>query len=175
MCIESIRGLDNYYNICSELHQHLDAFSTETDDEFWLRRQKDLYNLVNQCQRHTHNAGCYKNWKGPPEEKTCRFNLDQSNQLDNTTIDRTTGKIKLMTADGLINPFNQSILEMVRCNMDITFIGSGYSALAVLYYITDYISKQQLKTHVTYNLLKHALVHLNEYDDSNDTDQVRAK
>ena len=28
-CIESIRGLDNYYNICSQLHQHLDAFSTQ--------------------------------------------------------------------------------------------------------------------------------------------------
>ena len=147
----------------------------EPDDRFQLRRQKDLVNLVNQCQRHTHNAGCYKNWKGPPDEKTCRFNLDQSNQLDCTTIDRTSGEIRLKTADGLINPFNQAILEMVRCNMDITFIGSGYSALAVLYYITDYISKQQLKTHVAYNLLEHALVRLNQYNDCEDTDHVRAK
>ena len=59
--------------------------------------------------------------------------------------------------------------------MDITFIGSGYSALAVLYYITDYISKQQLKTHVAYNLLEHALVCLNQYNDCEDTDHVRAK
>ena len=59
--------------------------------------------------------------------------------------------------------------------MDITFIGSGYSVLAVLYYITDYISKQQLKTHVAYNLLEHALLHLNQYNESDDTDHVQAK
>jgi hypothetical protein len=85
------------------------------------------------------------------------------------------GEINLRTSNGLINPFNQLILEMVRCNMDITFISSGYSALAVLYYITDYISKQQLKTHIAYNLLEHALTHLNQYNNSDDTDHVRAK
>jgi hypothetical protein len=28
VCLESVRGLDNYYNTCSQLQQHLVAFST---------------------------------------------------------------------------------------------------------------------------------------------------
>ena len=39
------------------------------DDE----HQKDLHNLVKRCQRHVHNATCFKYWKGPPEPKECRF------------------------------------------------------------------------------------------------------
>ncbi|KAJ8457453.1 hypothetical protein ONZ51_g11523 [Trametes cubensis] len=41
----------------------------------------------------------------------------------------------------------------MRCNMDIKFIGTGEDAKAVLYYITDYITKSQLKTHVAYAAL----------------------
>ena len=38
--------------------------------------------------------------------------------------------------------------------MDIKFIGSGGLAKAALYYITDYISKTQLKAHVTFAALE---------------------
>ena len=40
--------------------------------------------------------------------------------------------------------------------MDIKFIGSGASAKAILYYITDYITKTPLKAHVAYAALKTA-------------------
>ena len=49
--------------------------------------------------------------------------------------------------DGMVNYFNMSMLEAICCNMDIKFIGSGSLAKAALYYITDYISKSQLKLH----------------------------
>ena len=41
--------------------------------------------------------------------------------------------------------------------MDIKFIGSGQSAKAILYYITGYVSKSQLKMHVIYNALEIAI------------------
>ena len=50
-----------------------------------------------------------------------------------------------------------TILEAVRCNMDIQFIGSGESAKAMIYYITDYITKSQLKAHVAYAALQLAV------------------
>jgi len=37
--------------------------------------------------------------------------------------------------------------------MDIQFLGSGPSTKAIIYYITDYITKAQLKTHVAYAAL----------------------
>ena len=52
--------------------------------------------------------------------------------------------------DGMVNNFNAVMLRAGRCNMDIKFIGSGGLAKAALYYITDYISKAQLKAHVAY-------------------------
>ena len=48
--------------------------------------------------------------------------------------------------------------------MDIKFIGSGTLVKAILYYITDYITKSQLKTHVAFAALKLAVRHLGEYN-----------
>jgi hypothetical protein len=38
--------------------------------------------------------------------------------------------------------------------MDIKFIGSGSAAKAIMYYITNYISKPELKTNVAYAALE---------------------
>ncbi|KAF8320647.1 hypothetical protein F5887DRAFT_827451, partial [Amanita rubescens] len=139
------------------------------------RCQKDLFNLAKQCQRHSHNTGCYKNWKGPPEEKKCRFNLDESKLNHHTFVDRSTGEIHGRCLDGMVNQFNDTMLEILRCNMDIKFIGSGYTAHAVLYYITDYISKMQLKTHAAYNILEIALQRLEKYGTNDDSEATRAR
>ena len=43
VCIESIRGLHNYYNICSELQQHLDAFSTKIYLDMTAKARKAFF------------------------------------------------------------------------------------------------------------------------------------
>jgi hypothetical protein len=70
--------------------------------------------------------------------------------------------------DGMVNNFNKTMIEAVQCNMDIKFISSGASAKAILYYITDYITKSQLKAHVTYAALDLARRKLSEYDPVDD-------
>jgi hypothetical protein len=45
------------------------------------------------------------------------------------------------------------MIELIHCNMDIQFLGSGPSTKAIIYYITDYIMKAQLKTHIAYAAL----------------------
>ncbi|KAF8347116.1 hypothetical protein F5887DRAFT_1060863 [Amanita rubescens] len=131
--------------------------SDEETESYSRRCQKDLFNLAKQCQIHSHNAGCYKNWRGPPEPKTCRFNLDESKLNNETYIDRSTGEIHGRCLDGMVNQFNDQMLEILRCNMDIKFIGSGNTAHAVLL------------------ILEIALQRLNTYDPDANTDQVRAK
>ncbi|KAJ6619346.1 hypothetical protein B0H10DRAFT_2216870 [Mycena sp. CBHHK59/15] len=59
--------------------------------------------------------------------------------------------------------------------MDIKFIGSGPAAKAVLYYITDYITKTQLQAHVAYAALELAVGRLGEYDPDTDEHKTRAK
>ena len=138
-------------------------------------RQKDLHNLVKSCQIHTHSATCYKYWRGPPNPKECRFDLDENNTQPETKFDMETGSLCLRCLDGLVNNFNETILEAIRCNMDIKFIGSGSEAKAIIYYITNYITKSQLKTHVAYAALELAVKKLGEFNPEDDDLTLRAK
>jgi hypothetical protein len=63
-------------------------------------------------------------------------------------IDPVSGEIELRCLDGMVNHFNATILSVIQCNMDIKFVRSRESVKAILYYITDYISKAQLNVHV---------------------------
>ncbi|KAF9042367.1 hypothetical protein BJ165DRAFT_1546847, partial [Panaeolus papilionaceus] len=127
-------------------------------------REHDLHFLSESCQRHTHSATCYKYWKGPGYEKKCRFDLNASNVSPNTSVDAESGEIEFENKDGLVNNFCKPMLEAIRCNMDIKFIGSGTASKAILYYITDYITKSPLKAHVSYAALESAINRLGAYD-----------
>ncbi|EGN98200.1 hypothetical protein SERLA73DRAFT_56115 [Serpula lacrymans var. lacrymans S7.3] len=65
-----------------------------------------------------------------------------------TDLDPETQSILLKRLHPWINNFNDLILFLFCCNMDIKFIGSGEPAKALVYYVTDYITKSQLPTHV---------------------------
>jgi hypothetical protein len=137
-------------------------------------RMKDIGRLAERVQCHRHSHTCYKHYK-PGEARTCRFDLKEDNFRAESCIDPETGLICLRCLDGLVNNFNMTILEAVRCNMDIQFIGSGESAKAMIYYITDYITKSQLKTHVAYAALQLAVKKCEEVDDADDDFTVRSK
>ena len=49
------------------------------------------------------------------------------------------------------------IIPCIRCNTDIKFIWSGTDTKALVYYITDYITKQSLSFHDTHALIHHAI------------------
>ncbi|THV00097.1 hypothetical protein K435DRAFT_619932, partial [Dendrothele bispora CBS 962.96] len=145
-----------------------------TDEQREPALQKDFHNLVKSCQVHAHTKTCYKYCRDG-EPKFCRFDLDESNTRTESVVDPETGEIALKYSNGLVNSYNDSILQALRCNMDIKFIGSGASAKAILYYITDYITKTQLKAHVAYAALETAIRKLESADVPNDDVSLRAK
>jgi hypothetical protein len=59
--------------------------------------------------------------------------------------------------------------------MDIKFISSGPAAKAVMYYITDYITKSQLQAHAAYAALELAVTKLGDYDPEEDDFAMRAR
>ncbi|KAJ3772892.1 hypothetical protein FB446DRAFT_625208, partial [Lentinula raphanica] len=136
---------------------------------------KDRYNLIKSCQTHKHSPTCYKYWKGPPEPRECRFDLDQTNVNAESYFDTETGDLHLRKLDGLINNFNLTISEALRCNTDVKFVASGPCAKAVMYYVTDYITKSQLKAHVAYAALESALQRLGPFDEGEDDVSIRGK
>ena len=120
-------------------------------------RALDLYNVVSACQRHMHSDTCYKYCDKNDPNKTCRFELEENNVTPESSIDNATGVIVLQHLDGLVNNFNPTVIEAMRCNMDLKFIGTGDDAKALIFYITDYVTKSPLKAHVSYSALEHAM------------------
>ncbi|KAG1823857.1 uncharacterized protein BJ212DRAFT_1444801 [Suillus subaureus] len=107
--------------------------------------------------------------------RECCFDLDKNNYCSESHVDPETEEICLRCLDGLVNNFNSMMLWAIRCNMDIKFIGSGASAKAMMYYITDYITKVQLKVHVAYAALECVTKKLGEYNPDVDDITMRAK
>lgn len=135
----------------------------------------DVHALLKHCQRHKHSHTCYKYWKGGDERKECRFNLDESHHVDKTTIDPVSGEMNFRIQDGMVNNFCSTILQAMRCNMDIKFIGSGASAKAILFYISDYITKSQLPAHAAYQTLQAAVQKLEKRGVVDDSFTAKAK
>ena len=147
----------------------------EPDIDLRLRsRLKDVHLLAKECQVHSHTKTCYKHQKAGKNTE-CRFGHDESNFRETSDFDPETAELCLRCLQGLVNNFNVTMLEAIRCNMDIKFIGSGESAKAILYYITDYITKTDLKTHVAFAALELAVKKLGEFDPDADEATVRAK
>jgi len=74
-----------------------------------------------------------------------------------STIDPQTGHIMMRRSDPMINNFNEYLIAACRSNMDIKFIWTGNDAKALVYYITDYVTKMSLSFHDTYALVQKSI------------------
>jgi hypothetical protein len=74
-----------------------------------------------------------------------------------TEIDPETQSILLRRLHPRINNFNDIVLFLMRCNMDIKYIGSGEAAKALVYYVTDYITKNNLAVQAGLGALTYAI------------------
>ncbi|KAJ6615011.1 hypothetical protein B0H10DRAFT_1802260, partial [Mycena sp. CBHHK59/15] len=54
-----------------------------------------------------------------------------------------------------IDNFNDFVLFLLKCNMDIKYIGSGEAAKALMFYIMDYITKSTLPAHVRLSVIEY--------------------
>ena len=77
--------------------------------------------------------------------------------------------------DGMVNNFCPSIIEGVRCNMDLKFMALGDAAKSVLFYVTDYITKTGNRVHISFGALEVVLKKLGDYDPTDMDTELRAK
>jgi hypothetical protein len=73
--------------------------------------------------------------------------------MDVSHFDPLTNSIVLMCCNANINYFNPYILTFCRHNHDIKCILSGKGAKASMFYISDYITKMDVKTYEVLSLL----------------------
>ncbi|KAG2743722.1 hypothetical protein P692DRAFT_201722980 [Suillus brevipes Sb2] len=103
-------------------------------------------------QRHRCKRVCHK--YGNNEQ--CRF-LFPHEVVEESYYDAASKSVVLKCGDGTINYFNPYILVYCRHNHDLKCILSGRAAKAAMFYITDYITKTELKTHEMLSLMSRAV------------------
>ncbi|CAF4251337.1 unnamed protein product [Rotaria socialis] len=106
--------------------------------------RKDIVRIVETSNIHKHSATCYKYSKEKPDGlKSCRMRMPRV-LVKNSSIDAFTGQITMRRSHPWINNFNEWLISACRSNMDIKFIWTGNDAKALVYYITDYVTKSSL-------------------------------
>jgi len=73
-----------------------------------------------------------------------------------TEIDPETQSI--FSAKCILNQhFNDIIIVLMKCNMDIKYIGSGEATKALIFYITDYVTKTHFLPTLVWGALQFAI------------------
>ncbi|KZT61813.1 hypothetical protein CALCODRAFT_418963, partial [Calocera cornea HHB12733] len=143
--------------------QPLDT-SVMSDTEFSRLFSNDVRILAERCNWHVHNHTCWK-YLRPSDKRSdenCRMRMDGITH-PTSTVDET-GSITLRRRHPWISNYNDVCLYSFRCNMDIKFIGSGQGAKALMYYITDYVTKAALPLYEGLAALSHAITVLGTTD-----------
>jgi transposase-like protein len=117
--------------------------------------RKLLLGAIQTYQLHIHTLSCSKN---PNLQGKCRYRKPCPTCLL-THFDEITGGIILEKANGMINNFNKWITAITNSNTDIQFIISGTMGLAIVHYITNYITKNSVGIESIHILQKAALEH----------------
>ncbi|KAI0078109.1 hypothetical protein K474DRAFT_1574994, partial [Panus rudis PR-1116 ss-1] len=132
--------------------------SSLSDDEFSVRYRERVNSIVAKFNWHTHTPTCWKYLrKGEAKvDSNCRMRIDGTTHPE-TTVDTDTGSITLRRLHPWIANYNNLVIFLLQSNMDIKYIGSGDGAKALLYYITDYITKPPLPIHAGLSALCYAI------------------
>ncbi|CAF4412552.1 unnamed protein product, partial [Rotaria magnacalcarata] len=118
-----------------------------TDSNFEEQKRIAVRTLASENQVHRHTSTCYKNTRiTTTDNPPCRLRYPKQ-IYDDTMIDADTGEIRMKRSHPMINNFNEWLLLACRCNIDIKFIWSGSDTKALVYYISDYITKKNLSFH----------------------------
>ncbi|KIO23835.1 hypothetical protein M407DRAFT_77695, partial [Tulasnella calospora MUT 4182] len=127
----------------------------ELERQFDTEFQRQLYRIVIDSNWHFHRETCWKYLRQgeKKDDEHCRMRMNGSTRPQNE-LDPETGGILPRQSHPWINAYNDIVIMLLKSNMDISFIGSGAAAKALIYYITDYITKSALPTHVAFAALQ---------------------
>ena len=138
---------------------HVGPQIDEVDEAaFPWRFASSVNDLVQQCNWHNHTDTCWKYLRRGEKRKdsNCRMRIDGTTRGE-TFTDPETGSVMLRRLHPRIANYNDVIIFLMRANMDIKHIGSGEAAKALIYYVTDYITKTSLPAHIGLSALLHAI------------------
>jgi hypothetical protein len=136
---------------CSEITGWWSYFRTTIDD---LLTKSNVHSCTRnrnkdgeKNKKHVY-VGCMDNKWGKCKARFPRPIVNE------TAINKDTGSINLKKKESWLNTFTPIITYLFRCNTDVTCLLSGTAIKAVILYVSDYITKAPLKTHVIFEAIR---------------------
>ncbi|KAJ5318263.1 hypothetical protein N7476_004683 [Penicillium atrosanguineum] len=119
---------------------------SETDSEFIQNLSYDSNRVAYTKQLHSkrHTATCFKYRPQRSNNNVCRFGMPRD-LLDASKVDEH-GIIHLARNHAWVSPWNPSIASCIRSNHDISWIPTVSKSLSLLYYITNYATKDDVSS-----------------------------
>jgi hypothetical protein len=120
-------------------------------DDWWSRFKQTVNELVWRTNRHECGTHCLSNKYG-----TCKARYPREVRAE-TNVDPETGYLNLKKGEAWMNTFSAVLTYLLRSNTDVTSLLSGTAIKAVIAYVTDYVTKPQLQTHVLFETVRSVL------------------
>jgi hypothetical protein len=90
-------------------------------------------------------------------------------------VDMETGRIDMKKRESWLNTFTYLVTYLFRCNTDITSLRSGTAIKGVLLYVTNYVTKSSLKTHVIFDTVRSMFQKHSDIIGGSDTRKSKAR
>ncbi|KAF5342948.1 hypothetical protein D9758_014967 [Tetrapyrgos nigripes] len=168
--LQAVSENEDYTNPLYSLPQSppRDCLCTNTEDcepcKAWNENyQQEVDDIISRTHIHkckstltkqgTRKAG--KDYLGCPDNKfgTCKARLPRET-FPSTQVDTDTGALRMKKSEAWINTYNQTMTYLLRCNSDVSSLLSGTAIKAVVLYVTEYITKWNLNTHVIFEVIR---------------------
>ena len=130
-------------------------------DEWWTNFQYTVDDLISKsnihnCERGTNRDGSLsKKYASCKDNKygKCKARFPRE-MFNSTEVDLETGSLNMKKHEPWMNFVTPALTYILRCNTDVTCLRSGTALKAVIMYVTDYITKTGLKTHVIFEAIR---------------------
>jgi hypothetical protein len=139
-----------------------------TQEKFDRKYLEQVKCLLIEYNWHEHRETCWKHLRPgePRDDQNCRMRINGTKN-PTTYIDNESGSIMLRRLHPCISNYNELLTFLLHSNTDMRYIGSGEAAKALVYYVTDYITKSELPVHAGLAAVQAAMEKMeNQYKDT---------
>ncbi|KAF9455953.1 hypothetical protein BDZ94DRAFT_1178848, partial [Collybia nuda] len=136
---------------CTALEKWTKRYEFETDDIVFKTN-------VHTCGSNLKRDGTQdarRNWVGCLDNvwRKCKARFPRPT-FKTTEVDLATGNLNVKKGEPWINTVSPVISYLFRCNTDVTSLRSGTAIKGVLLYVSNYVTKPALKTHIIFDTIR---------------------
>jgi hypothetical protein len=148
---------------------------------WWSKFRATVNDLLLKSNVHKCSTNKDKLEDGSQKKKTCPC-LDNiwgkckaRPLFSQTEVDMETGTIDMKKKELWLNMFTSVVTYLFRCNTDITSLRSGTAIKGALLYVSNYVTKPALKTHVIFETVHSMFLKNSEVIASSDSGKDKAR